>query len=97
LAGENNTWVVKDPSLRIDPQTELQAYDKAALASNAQEQTIILEGNSADWSVHVDAVNATYTNVATGTSVTIPASAQDQVQYASASEIATTATGLVAG
>lgn len=93
-AGDHNTWVVKDPSLRIDPRTELQAYDKAALADNAQKQTIMLEGNSADWSVCVDATTATYTNTATGTSVQIPASAQDQVQYASPSEIAETVAGL---
>lgn len=92
LAGDHNTWLVQDPSKRIDPQTDLQAYDQQMLAANAQDQKIILEGTAADWTVKVDAQNATYTNVATGTQVAIPASAQDQVSYATAEQIQATAT-----
>ena len=43
---------------------------------------IVLEGNSADWLLRTNASTSTYTNKATNTSVTIPASRQKLISYA---------------
>ncbi len=79
-----NTWAVKDPSQRPalnPPPSDLAAAMKTDLAANAKTCDVVLEGNSADWSVLANGATATYTNQKTGTSVTIPAGAQTQVKY----------------
>lgn len=82
-AGDANAWTVKDPSARVKGDSEYGAAVKSQLAANALNSNLVLEGTSADWSVRVSADTATYENVKTGTSVTIPAEHQARIAYLS--------------
>lgn len=99
-AGTENTWTVKDPSQRPalnPPATEVAGLMKPELAAGAKKSSIVLEGNSADWSVLANGATATYTNTKTKTSVCIPAGAQNQVSYATSAALDKMASDLKAG